>query len=156
RGAEHPPPQLLQTGKFRHDQHLALESAGKKVTCELCHFADPAKKYQLLRPGSKEHAPCDDCHRDTFMKKPGELCTVCHVSVDATHDRNSPLLSYPRQKGVAELVPRFDHRAHIPRVKERIKQGGEFACEACHTVKDKEQAFAAFPAHPDCAFCHAE
>jgi cytochrome c7-like protein len=154
--AQNLPPQLLQTGTFRHDQHLALEANGKRLTCSDCHAADPKQQYRLERPGSAEHAPCDSCHLDAFMKAPGPLCMTCHLSVDPTHNKKSPMLPYPRQQGVAELVSRFDHQAHIPRVKERIKQGGQFACEACHTIKDKETALAAFPMHPDCAFCHAE
>jgi hypothetical protein len=153
------PPQILQTGAFRHDEHLGLDvagSTGKKLTCESCHAVDPAGEYQIRRPGSNEHDPCDTCHNDAFMKPPGRLCAVCHASVDPTRAKKSPLLPYPRQKGVAELVARFDHAAHIPRVSERIKAGGQFACEACHTIKDKESAFATFPQHPDCAFCHAK
>jgi hypothetical protein len=154
KGAENLPPQLLQLGTFRHDQHLSLELDDKHLSCGDCHVIEPDRKYQILRPGTKEHAPCDNCHEDAFMRPPGALCMVCHAAVDPVHAGKSPLLPYPRQKGVAELVARFDHRAHVPRVKERIKEGGQFPCEACHTVKDKETALATFPVHADCAQCH--
>jgi hypothetical protein len=149
-------PQPLDTRAFRHDQHLAMEQDGKKLSCEACHTVLADQKFQTKRPGSNEHAPCDSCHAAEYMKAPGEFCKTCHASVDALKKGNSPLADYPRQQGRAQLLSSFNHQTHIERAKDRIKEGGQFACEACHVVKDKESAYATFPVHPDCAFCHAD
>jgi hypothetical protein len=152
----HAAPQVLDTGAFRHDQHLSLDLDGK-LKCENCHSPKPEGKFaETLRPGSAQHAPCDGCHNEAFYRRPGELCFTCHVSVDILVKGNSPLKPFPRQNGRAQLIAKFDHRAHLERNKDRIKEGGEFVCEACHQIKDEQTAYATFPGHDTCGPCHAE
>lgn len=150
-------PQVLDTGAFRHDQHLALELEGGRLKCESCHAPKAGGKFgETLRPGSVQHAPCDSCHNNAFYQRPGELCFSCHVSVDVLVKGNSPLKPFPRQNGRAQLISKFDHRAHLDRNKDRIKAGGEFVCEACHLIPDTQSAYATFPGHETCGPCHAE
>jgi uncharacterized paraquat-inducible protein A len=66
--------------RLSHSQH-------KQVACIDCHQMG-------TRPGSQDHAPCDRCHRDAFLGKPGELCKVCHTQVTQS-PLTAPLRPYP-------------------------------------------------------------
>jgi hypothetical protein len=144
-------PQLFDTGAFLHDQHLALTD--KKLECKSCHLADPAAAFALVRPGASQHAPCDDCHRQSFYEAPGKLCDVCHARIDPLTKGQSPLRPYPARHESAELVSEFDHQLHLDPAK--MKLTGTDRCTACHRVASDEEAYASFPVHADCVGCHA-
>jgi hypothetical protein len=144
-------PQLFDTGSFLHEQHLNLTNT--KLECDSCHVADEKAGFALQRPGSKQHAPCDDCHRQAFYEAPGKLCEVCHASVNPTVKGQSPLVPYPRRHERAQLISEFNHQLHLDATRLKLPDGAR--CSGCHRVANVEEAYASFPTHADCAPCHA-
>ena len=79
RTIETPAPPIDKT-RLSHSQHA-------QVKCILCHRGEE-------RPGTQDHAPCDDCHKQAFLTKPGELCKTCHTQVSDSPVA-APLRPYP-------------------------------------------------------------
>jgi hypothetical protein len=150
KGSEKPPSVMPQIGAFNHEEHLA-EGLG----CAGCHTVQPNKQFALLRPGSNAHAPCDGCHEHEkdFYSEPGELCTVCHESVDPLRPGNSPLKPYPQVRNTAQLVAEFDHAHHLSDKVATASIAG-LNCQDCHRVPSPQDAYASFPNHAACARCH--
>lgn len=151
---------LIAVEGFSHAAHLADTPAlregngGKALTCGDCHATLPEQGFQVQRPGTAAHAPCDTCHEQAFYEPPGALCTVCHTQVDPFRPDASPLGEYPRRARNAELVGAFNHALHLDGAKVQPEGGGQLKCTSCHGVKP-DDAYAAFPTHANCAPCHA-
>jgi hypothetical protein len=130
------PPQ--DPSRLSHSQHAA-------VGCVECHQMG-------TRPGSQDHAPCDRCHRDAFLTKPGPLCQTCHTDVTTGRDgMSAPLKPYPSED-VWEAEPsRFSHRSHMDANHMESKVGFHVTCEDCH-VRDGKLVH---PDHATCTRCHA-
>ncbi len=149
--AEAVEPRLFDTGAFHHDTHLNLSEA--KLECKSCHAFDAKNGFLTKRPGSSQHAPCDDCHREAFFEAPGKICGVCHARIEVANGGASPLLPYPGRHEVAELISEFSHRLHLD--PSRVKLPGNARCNACHRVESEREAYASFATHADCARCHS-
>ncbi len=145
---------------FLHAEHLGSapalleQNGGKPLICGDCHASSADTGWKTVRPGHAEHAPCDGCHADAFAAPPGDLCQVCHTSVDPMTADASPLGEYPRRTRQAELVGAFNHNLHLTDPKVR-KDGAALRCDDCHQVGGPEQPYATFPTHVECAPCHA-
>jgi hypothetical protein len=77
------------------------------------------------------------------------------VSVDPLKKGNSPLKEYPQVRNTAQLVAEFNHKQHLSKDVATSSIAG-LDCKDCHEVKTKEDAYASFPNHADCARCHLE
>lgn len=149
RARPEPPPLAEGPGRFPHARHAGLG-------CPVCH--DPAAIHAGARvaPGSADHAPCDQgqCHRDAFARSPGPLCQVCHLSVDPTGVRGSPLRAFPSDDRVRNLPSTFSHRRHLddPAIERHV--GFHVTCGDCHLDGGAEVPTAS--GHGSCARCHAE
>lgn len=139
---------------FSHSMHLPLVSVTARGThpCAVCHTPDPARGFTVVRPGGREHAPCDSCHAEAFFKAPGEICAVCHDRTDPLHPGASPLKEYPRRQEKAVLISAFSHRAHL--VGANVRDGKGVACTACHHLEPGGSVYAGFPRHAECSGCH--
>jgi hypothetical protein len=135
RAAEAPEPATDPT-RLSHAQHAA-------ITCTDCHQMG-------TRPGSRDHAPCDTCHRAAFLSAPGPLCEVCHTKV-TTGPLTAPLKPYPADDAWQAEPPQFSHRSHLDAGRMEGKVGFHVACSDCH-VRDGKLAR---PDHQTCARCHA-
>jgi len=103
-----------------------------------------------LRPGSDDHKPCDQCHKQAFLAQPGELCKVCHTKVTA-NPLDAPLKPYPIGDLWRAEPVRFSHALHMDLKRMENRVGFHVACADCH-VRDGTLA----PAnHATCARCHA-
>ena len=122
--------------RLSHSQHAA-------VACTDCHQMG-------TRPGSQDHAPCDRCHRQAFLEKPGELCKVCHTKVTA-EPITAPLKPYPSEEIWQAEPSKFSHRDHMDAAKMEGKVGFHVTCADCH-VRDGALVH---PDHAACARCHA-
>ena len=125
--------------KFDHDKtRFPLHGAHRKVACDGCHSADPAKdKLPVTCIGCHQK---DDVHKGSF----GADCASCHNETDwkqaskFDHDKTSfPLLG--RHKGVAcaDCHKSQDFKA------------APTLCQQCH-----EDTFHKGRLGPDCASCH--
>lgn len=149
-------PDLARTrgGTFTHTLHLSKDKVGKALGCNSCHEVDLEAGYRVIRPGHNDHSPCDDCHADDFKKAPGTLCENCHIEVNPLQEGASPLYSYPsRERKTAALVSSYNHAQHVAAAT-REEGGSGLNCMDCHRLP-KDAAMAGFPAHGDCAPCHA-
>ena len=122
--------------RLSHSQHA-------QVACTECHQMG-------TRPGSQDHAPCDRCHRDAFLGKPGELCKVCHTQV-TTSPLTAPLRPYPSDDVWQAEPSRFSHRSHMDASRMEGKVGFHVTCADCH-VRDGKLVH---PDHATCSRCHA-
>jgi hypothetical protein len=152
---------LIDTGLFKHSQHVGEVAAirdlngGKAMGCVDCHVVQADKDFEVQRPGSQQHAPCDRCHQAEYYKPPGDFCQICHAGVNPLKDNASPLEPYPRRAVAAQLVSAFNHEVHL--AGERVKRDGRgLGCADCHQVEGKDAAYASFPKHGNCAPCHAQ
>ncbi|HSN29483.1 MAG TPA: hypothetical protein VLT45_24515, partial [Kofleriaceae bacterium] len=123
--------------RISHSQHAQV------ATCTDCHRMG-------TRPGSQDHAPCDRCHRQAFLEKPGELCKVCHVEVTA-EPITAPLKPYPSAEIWQAEPSKFSHRSHMDAGRMEGKVGFHVTCADCH-VRDGALVQ---PDHAACARCHA-
>src|SRR6185503_17811653 len=99
-------PHALHTG----DKPEIRRWQGRGLGCADCHEARAVREGRVARPGTDQHAPCDDCHKAEFAKSPGPLCRNCHVSVDPRAKGASPLQPYPERGTVQTLAATFSHR----------------------------------------------
>src|SRR5512147_403604 len=77
----------VDTDRFPHGVHTGDKPEirnwqGRGLACSDCHDAAAVREGRVARPGTNQHAPCDDCHKAEFGKPPGKLCKVCHSEVD--------------------------------------------------------------------------
>src|SRR5687768_2363221 len=90
----------VDSDRFPHGVHTGDKPAiktwqGRGLGCADCHDAAAVREGRVARPGTNQHAPCDDCHKAEFGKPPGKLCKVCHSTVDPFRTAASPLHAYP-------------------------------------------------------------
>jgi len=126
----------LDKTRLSHSQHA-------QIACVSCHQGE-------RRPGSDEHKPCDDCHKQAFLEPPGELCKVCHTKI-TSHPLAAPLKPYPVEDLWRAEPVRFSHKVHADPAHMEAKVGFHVACADCH-VRDGKLARAN---HATCARCHA-
>jgi hypothetical protein len=132
---------------FNHGQHSA------RTQCTECHgLTDPATG-KLTRPGANHHAPCDDCHRAEFFKPPGQLCRVCHATVEPRAPGQSPLMTWPPPGAQRRRSSRFDHKKHLDAEAMEQRLGFHVGCRDCHLRKSGEEK-AELAGHVTCATCH--
>jgi hypothetical protein len=136
RTIETPAPPVDKT-RLSHSQHALIKD------CTTCHKGDE-------RPGARDHAPCDDCHKQAFLGKPGELCKTCHTKVtDAPV--TAELKPYPIEDVWQAEPPRFSHKLHTDFSRMESGVGFHVACADCH-VRDEKLSR---PNHATCSRCHA-
>ncbi len=139
RVAETPPPPHDPT-RLSHEQHA-------RIACIECHTMG-------TRPGSDDHAPCDRCHAQAFVSRPGELCKVCHTAVTPPRDGEplaAPLRPYPAEDIWQAEPATFSHRTHLDAQRMESAVGFHVTCADCHVRDDKLVR----PDHATCARCHA-
>src|SRR4051812_7898646 len=135
RTVETPAPPI-DTTHLSHSQH-------QQVACVSCHIGE-------TRPGAQDHAPCDTCHKDAFLAKPGPLCKTCHTKVTDV-PVTAPLRPYPVQDVWQAEPPRFSHKLHMDFQRMESGVGFHVTCADCH-VRDGKLARAD---HAACSRCHA-
>jgi hypothetical protein len=133
-----PPAPAADASRLSHAQHAA-------IGCTECHQMG-------TRPGSRDHAPCDTCHRAAFLAQPGPLCEVCHTKVE-TSPLVAPLRPYPIEDPWQAEPPRFSHRSHLDAGRMENRVGFHITCLDCHVSASDGQL--ARPDHATCARCHA-
>jgi hypothetical protein len=149
------------TDRFPHGVHTGdrpeiRKWQGRGLSCGDCH--DPAAVIagKVARPGTSQHAPCDDCHKAEFEKPPGAMCRICHVTVDPTKaDASaSPLQAYPERGSTQTLASSFSHRLHLDAPRMEAATGAHVACKDCHV---RDQSRDPLPSgHAACARCHEQ
>lgn len=144
-----PPPAPLVAGpdRFPHGAHTTLG-------CPQCHDASAIQAGANRAPGGDDHAPCDQgqCHAEAFRQPPGPMCRVCHLSVDPTGAKASPLRPFPADDAVRNLPSRFSHAAHLDDDRMETAVGFHVDCADCHGGNEVP----AVSHHGPCARCHAD
>ena len=136
RTIEEPAPPTDPT-RLSHSQHASI------VKCESCHRSGQ-------RPGTDNHAPCDECHKEAFLSQPGELCKTCHLTI-TPQPLLAPLRPYPLDDIWQAEPSRFSHALHMDLGRMESNVGFHVTCADCH-VRDGKLA----PAdHAACGRCHA-
>ena len=148
----------VDTDRFPHGVHTSDKPEirswhGRGLGCADCHSAAAVIKGEIARPGTNQHAPCDDCHKAEFGKPPGPLCKVCHTSVDPMRRGASPLQAYPERGATQTLASVFSHRLHLDAGKMEGATGSHVACGDCHE-RNPETRDPMVPGHKACARCH--
>jgi len=136
RTVEVPAPPVDKT-RLSHEQHA-------KIPCLDCHQAG------AKRPGERDHAPCDTCHRAAFLAAPGPLCDTCHVPI-TTSPLRAELKPFPSDDAWRTEPSRFSHRSHLDAARMEARVGFHVTCADCH-VRDGQLAP---PDHATCSRCHA-
>lgn len=146
---------VVDTDRFPHDKHTSSvrNVEGRALGCADCHDADAVREGRVARPGTDQHAPCDDCHKAEFGKPPGPLCKVCHASVDPFRKGASPLQAYPERGATRALASTFSHRLHLDKGAMERATGAHVACGDCH-ARDAQSRDPMVPGHLACARCH--
>ena len=174
----------VDTDRFPHALHTGAAPEirnyrGRGLGCGDCHDANAVRQGNLARPGTMNHAPCDDCHKAEFYKPPGPLCKVCHISVDPTAPRmaasatgaaagsavgstigsaaptsSSPLQPYPERGQAQILGSSFSHQQHLDQGAMDGAVGFHVGCGDCHTRDGKKEP--QVPLHAQCARCHEQ
>lgn len=148
----------VDSDRFPHGVHTGEKPEirqwqGRGLGCTDCHPADAVREGRVARPGTNQHAPCDDCHKAEFGKPPGKLCKVCHAEVDPFRKGKSPLQSYPERGTTQTLASSFSHRLHLDRQKMEQATGAHVACVDCHE-RNEGTRDPMVPGHKACARCH--
>jgi hypothetical protein len=151
-----PAPVVVETGRFPHEMHGAL-------ACTACHDLDAVLTGRTSRPGTRDHAPCDDeqCHREAFLGAPGPLCEICHREVQPGQPGASPLVAYPPTRGRRALASAFSHARHLDFARMEEHVGFHVWCGDCHQAVQPEGAgdpragIMLLPGHDVCGRCHA-
>jgi len=148
----------VDTDRFPHGVHTGERPEirgwkGRGLGCVDCHDGAAVKEGRVARPGTNQHAPCDDCHKAEFGKPPGKLCKVCHESVDPFVKGSSPLQAYPERGATQALAASFSHRLHLDKDKMEAATGAHVSCSDCH-VRDAQSRDPMVPGHQQCARCH--
>ena len=171
---------VVDSDRFPHALHTGATPEirnyrGRGLGCGDCHDASLVRQGNLARPGTMNHAPCDDCHKAEFFKPPGPLCKVCHISVDPTAPRAgalaagaaldsargsttpvsaSPLQPYPERGQTQILGSSFSHQQHLAPGAMDSAVGFHVTCGDCHTRDGKQEP--QVPLHAQCARCHEQ
>jgi hypothetical protein len=156
----------VDTDRFPHGVHTGDRPEirnwqGRGLGCIDCHDAASVREGNVARPGGtrkpevNQHAPCDDCHKAEFMKPPGAMCRVCHVSVDPFTKGNSPMQPYPERGGTQTLASTFSHQLHLDKGKMERATGAHVGCTDCHD-RDEASRDPQVPGHKACARCHEQ
>jgi hypothetical protein len=150
----------VDTDRFPHGVHTGDRPEirnwqGRGLGCADCHSAAAVREGKVSRPGTNQHAPCDDCHKAEFAKPPGKLCKVCHVSVDPFVKGSSPLQAYPERGATRVLASSFSHRMHLDKGTMEDATGTHVSCGDCH-VRDASSRDPLVPGHAQCARCHEQ
>jgi len=150
----------VDTDRFPHGVHTGDKPEirnwqGRGLGCVDCHDAAAVREGKVARPGTNQHAPCDDCHKAEFSKPPGPLCKVCHNSVDPFKKGNSPLQAYPERGATQSLASNFSHQLHLDEGKMEKASGAHVACADCHE-RNADSRDPMVPGHKACARCHEQ
>ncbi len=135
RKTDAPAPPIDKT-RLSHGQHA-------QIACTSCHTMGN-------RPGH-DHKPCDDCHKEAFLAKPGALCEVCHTKI-TTVPLVAELKPYPVEDLWRTEPSRFSHQVHLDAQRIESRVGFHVSCADCHV---NDQGKLARPDHATCARCHA-
>jgi hypothetical protein len=146
--------------RFPHALHTGEAPAirrwqGRGLFCVDCHDVRAVREGRVARPGTDQHAPCDDCHKAEFAKPPGPLCRNCHTAVDPRIAGASPLQPYPERGGVQTLAATFSHRSHLDAGKMEAATGAHVGCGDCHERRPDTRD-PMLPGHKACARCHEQ
>lgn len=145
------------TDKFPHSLHSSdnkrfTSFEGRGLGCVDCHSLAEVEAGKPPRPGSNEHAPCDACHAEEFMKPPGQFCRICHESVNVTTPGASTMRPFPAPGKQRVLPSSFSHKAHLNKGLMEKQSGFHLSCNDCHSkAKDGQPTL---PRHAECARCH--
>lgn len=148
------------TDRFPHDVHTGDNERirsykNRGLVCTDCHPQEAVLKGDYSRPGSAEHSPCDECHKDEFYKPPGTFCKNCHIKVDVKRKGGTQMQPYPERGFSRVLAAKFSHRLHLDQGGMEGTVGFNVGCADCHT-RDPESKDPRLPGHKECARCHAE
>lgn len=151
---------VVDTDRFPHGVHTGDKPEirtwkGRGLGCADCHDAGAVREGRIARPGTDQHAPCDDCHKAEFGKPPGKLCKVCHTEVDPFQKGRSPLQGYPERGTTQTLAATFSHRLHLDKGVMERASGAHVACVDCHE-RDAGTRDPLVPGHKACARCHEQ
>lgn len=142
-------PVVVETdkGRFPHAKHVT-------TPCVDCHAMDAVVAGKPARPGANDHAPCDraQCHREAFLKAPGDLCKMCHATIAVAWRGATTLAPYPPVRGPRALAAEFSHAAHLNYASMEKRVGFHVSCTDCHTVTERGISR---PGHTACIRCHA-
>jgi hypothetical protein len=154
-------PGVVDSDRFPHALHTGDDprirgyAGGRGLGCTDCHLATLVTAGKTARPGADQHAPCDSCHREEFYRPPGAFCRNCHVTVDPTRAKASPLVAYPERGLQKMLAARFSHALHLDRDDMDEAVGFHVDCGDCH-VRDASSRDPLLPGHAQCARCHQD
>jgi hypothetical protein len=137
--------------RFPHDAR-----AHATMACTACHAEADVRAGRPARPG-RDHAPCDGagCHREAFMRAPGDLCLVCHADVEPGAPGESPLAPFPGGAGARARPAAFSHALHLDRARLDRASGFHVACDDCH-ARGPDDSDYGMPGHAACLRCHAD
>ena len=144
-------PHALHTG----DRPAIKDYRGRGLQCTDCHPADAVKHGKPARPGLRDHAPCDECHRDEFFKPPGPFCKNCHTAVKLLGDADIAMQPYPERGFVKILASTFSHRLHLDAGRMEKAVGFHTSCTDCH-VRAEDSRDPMLPGHKQCVRCHEQ
>jgi hypothetical protein len=152
----------VDSDRFPHGVHTGDKPEirtwqGRGLGCADCHDATAVREGRVARPGTNQHAPCDDCHKAEFGKPPGKLCKVCHTEVDPFKlgAGTSPLQVYPERGATQTLASTFSHRLHLDKGVMEKQTGSHVACADCHE-RNQATRDPQVPGHKNCARCHEQ
>lgn len=152
---------VVETDRFPHKAHTGDNPQirnwqGRGLFCADCHDSSAVIAGKVSRPGTNQHAPCDDCHKAEFEKTPGPMCKVCHTTVDPfTLDKTkSPLQPYPDRGITSVLASTFSHKVHLDRGQMEATTGAHVWCNDCHAREGGENPQP--QGHKVCVRCHEQ
>jgi len=102
-------------------------------------------------PGTDNHEPCVQCHKEAFLGPPSALCMTCHKSVTSV-PLEAPLRPFPMDDIWQAEPSRFSHELHMNFGRMERNVGFHVVCADCH-VRDGTLVP---PDHSACARCHAK
>lgn len=144
-------PHALHTG----DRQEIRDYRGRGLQCTDCHLQASVLAGEPARPGLRDHAPCDECHRDEFYKPPGQFCQNCHTSIKLLGDADIAMQPYPERGFVKLLASTFNHRLHLDADRIEGAVGFHTSCTDCHE-RDPNSRDPMLPGHKQCVRCHEE
>ncbi len=146
--------------RFPHDLHTGDNATiraykNRGLVCTDCHPQEAVIRGDYSRPGSNQHSPCDECHKEEFYKPPGVFCRNCHTEVDPRRKGATRMQPYPERGFSRVLASEFSHRTHLDQGAMESAVGFHVACDGCHE-RDPESKDPRVPGHKQCARCHSE
>jgi len=129
--------------------------AHARLACTACHNDADVHAGRPARPGTSDHAPCDQsgCHAREFSAPPGALCGLCHEDLAPWQKDGTTLAPYPPAGPTRAAAAEFSHALHLD--KSRMDRGAGFhvACSDCHARANEAPDYDE-PGHAACARCH--